>query len=319
MTGARRIFFSTDVHGSEIVWRKWLSIPKLYKVDIMILSGDLTGKAIVPIVKQKDGTYSCKLFGEKKIIRDEGTLREVEEAAKNSGHYPVTLTPEEVKELRGDPKKLNTLFLKVIKERMEGWLELLEEKLPSNVEAVVMPGNDDEFVIDPVIKQHERVIYPLERCIPIFSEFEMISLDYTNPTPWNTPRECSEKDLEKRLRKISNLVTTGWKKVICNFHCPPYGANIDLAPKLDKQLRPVSSFISPTIREHVGSKAIYRFIEGKQPLLGLHGHIHESSGFDYIKSTQVFNPGSEYSEGVLSGFIFEFTEEGIKKWWKVSG
>jgi len=315
----QKLFFSADVHGSEIVWRKWLSVSKMYDVDMVILSGDLTGKAIMPIVERKGGIYTCKLFGERKILRSEEEVLEIETIAKNAGYYPVRLTPEELEELKKNPVKLDRLFVEVIEERMREWLRLLEEKLPPNVEAVVMPGNDDSFSIDPIIKEYDRVIYPLGKSVEVFSKFEMISLDYTNPTPWNTPRECSEKELESKLKELTKLISVDWNKVICNFHCPPYNTNIDLAPKLDKNLKPVTSLLGPTVTEHVGSKAVRKFIQEFQPLIGLHGHIHEASGFDRIGNTLVLNPGSEYSSGVLNGFIIEFSEEGIKKWWKVSG
>lgn len=314
-----KVFFATDVHGSEVVWRKWLSVAKLYEVDVLILAGDLTGKAIVPIVRREDGTYICKLLDKKLIANSEKELEHIEEMAKRVGYYTCVLTPDELEDLRNNPEKLNALFKKVVIERMESWLNMLVEKVPPSVKAIVMPGNDDIFDIDPVIKKFEQVIYPLNKCVPIFFDYEMISLDYTNPTPWQTPREHNEEKMWKKLEELADLITVDWKKVICNFHCPPHNTHIDLAPKLDRDLKVVSSIISPSIQEHVGSKAIYRFMKEYQPLLGLHGHIHESSGYDYIGSTIVFNPGSEYSEGILRGFIFEFTKEKLEKWWRVSG
>lgn len=316
-----RLFFAADAHGSNIVWRKWLSVPKMYDIHIMLLAGDLTGKAILPIVKQEDGSYSCKLFGEKKILKDENSLEKIKTIAGDSGYYPVVLTSSEVEELREDPQKLSSLFGTVIKKRMEEWLVLLENTISPDIEVVVMPGNDDDFIIDEIIKNHERVIYPLNKAVEFnnLPGYKMISLDYVNPTPWNTFRECSEKDLKKKLNKLADIIDAEWKRVICNFHPPPYDTNIDLAPKLSKDLKPVSSFISPVIKEHVGSKAVRNFIEDKQPFLGLHGHIHEARGYDYIGNTIVFNPGSEYSQGILSGLILEIQDFRIKKWWWVSG
>ena len=42
-----RLFFATDIHGSEICWKKFINAGKWYEVDTLILGGDMTGKAIV--------------------------------------------------------------------------------------------------------------------------------------------------------------------------------------------------------------------------------------------------------------------------------
>ncbi len=69
----------------------------------------------------------------------------------------------------------------------------------------------------------------------------------------------------------------------------------------------------------VGSKAIRVAIEKYQPLLGLHGHIHESKASQYLGRTLLLNPGSEYTEGILRGFFIEYDSEGIKNYWKIEG
>jgi hypothetical protein len=52
---ALRIYFATDVHGSEVCFRKFLAAAKVYEADVIILGGDFAGKAIVPVLTQ-DGT-----------------------------------------------------------------------------------------------------------------------------------------------------------------------------------------------------------------------------------------------------------------------
>ena len=71
--------------------------------------------------------------------------------------------------------------------------------------------------------------------------------------------------------------------------------------------------------EHVGSKAVREVIEEYQPMIGLHGHIHESYAKDKIGNTPVVNPGSEYGEGILRGFIIDFRDEGVENYYKVEG
>lgn len=318
MSETVRVYFATDVHGSERVWRKWLAVPKHYKANILILAGDLTGKSIVPLIEQKDGTYACKIFGRRIVAHDNHEIEKIKEDIRFSGYYPIVCTPKEVEELKSKPKKLDELFEKVMVDNIIRWLRMVEEHVPKDVKVIVMPGNDDIFAIDEPIKKCERVIYPLGKAVPLCFDYEMISMDWTNPTPWNSPRECSEKELWKKLEKLVDFITVDWSRVICNFHCPPYMTLLDLAPKLDKDLKPVYVLGRP-VREHVGSKSVREFEKKYQPLLGLHGHIHESYASDRVGSTLVVNPGSEYTEGILRGFILDFTKDKIERWWKVEG
>jgi Icc-related predicted phosphoesterase len=315
-----RVYFATDVHGSEVVWRKWCNVQQIHKANILILAGDLTGKALVPIVKKSDGTYICNVFGRTWTMKNESEINEMVKRISGVGYYWKIMTIEEVNELKQNPKKVDNLMKELMVERLKSWLNLLLEKVDAkNTKIVVMPGNDDEKVIDPIIKSYEDrgVIYPLDKVVNLCFDFEMISLDYVNPTPWKTPRECSEEELEKRVKALFNKVKNP-RKTICNFHCPPHGTHLDLAPKLDKQLRRVLEAGRPVFI-HVGSTAIRKAIEEYQPLIGLHGHIHESFASDKLHKTPVLNPGSEYTEGVLRGFIIDFSQQGVEKFWKVEG
>ena len=312
-----RVFFATDVHGSEHVWGKWLGMPRHQNVDILILSGDLTGKVIAPVVCRGD-THTCKVFGQTWKASNNSELEELKQKILFSGYYPFVTTPEEVEELKSDRKKVDKLFTKIMTDNIARWMRLIEEKVPENVQAIVMPGNDDEFAIDKPINECERVINPLGKALPFVFDYEMISLDYVNPTPWDSPRECSEKELWKKLDKIAKTVTVDWDKVICNFHGPPFGTKLDIAPELDENLK-VKVDATGQRMENVGSKSIFRFIKEYQPFLGLHGHIHESPGFENIGKTLCFNPGSEYGEGILKGAIFIFTKKGLDTWYPISG
>ena len=320
-----RLFFSADVHGSELVWRKWLNASVQYKANILLFCGDLTGKQVIPLIKKKDNLWIAHLIGKNWELTNETEKKEMEKRIREMGYYPVEMSEDEVKEYQNEPKKIEELFKEVMTSRIREWLEMVIEKLPKDVEIVVMPGNDDELYIDDVIKEYDRqydnIIYPLGRAISFDSlpGYQMISMEYVNPTPWNTPREDSEKGLWKRLMKLVDQVTVEWGHIILNTHAPPYNTRLDLAPKLDKNLKPVTAMGSP-VMIHVGSKSIRKFIEKYQPLIGLHGHIHESYASDKIKNTTVINPGSEYMSGILRGFIIDITpEKGLERWWKVEG
>jgi len=310
-----RIFFTADIHNSELVFRKILSIPNIYKPNIIIISGDLTGKAIVPIINEGNERFIAIFSGEKYEAKNLTELEGIKQKLLNKGIYPYVCSKEEVEELKNDPKKLDNLFIKLIVDRIRYWVNMLEEKIPEDIKVIMMPGNDDIFDIDNVIMSSKKVIYPLNKVIEIDYDYSILSLDHVNPTPWNTPREADEGKLQEMIEKNLNKVKDT-HKLICNFHCPPYNTKIDLAPKLDKKLRPVYK-LGEIEMQHVGSKSIRKFMEKYSPILGLHGHIHESEGYDKIGKTLVLNSGSQYSAGILKGLIIDVRKEGIVRWFKI--
>lgn len=314
-----RMFFSTDAHGSTAIWKKWVRVPEFHKADMLLLCGDLTGKALIPLVKQSDGTYKTHYFGRGWQLKSEEEVVEMEARLADCGVYPFRTTPEEITEMQSDPKLVDKMMNDSMAKRIDEWLAFLVSKVDTKkVQVMAMPGNDDEFLIDKVIKSYKDrgVIWCLDGVVEI-GGFETISMEYVNPTPWNTPREANEKDLKKKIDDLVKKLKNP-SKAIFNFHCPPYNTRLDLAPKLDKTLRPVTA-AGEVEMIHVGSKAIREAEEQYQPMMGLHGHIHESYASDKLGNTSVVNPGSEYGEGILRGYIIEFTKEGVDRFWKVEG
>ncbi len=301
------------------MWRKWIRAAEEYRADVLILAGDLTGKVLVPIVKRADGTFTSRYFGRRWVMNAESEVREFEERLEGAGAYYVRVDEGELEELKGSPDLVNKLINEKMVERLRLWLQFLVKRVDvKKTMTVVMPGNDDERSIDGVIMEFEDygVIYPLDKVIEI-EKHEVISSPYVNPTPWSTPREMDERDLEKYLEKLVSKLRDP-RTSILNSHCPPHGTHLDLAPKLDKNLRPVFVGGMPEY-VHVGSKAVRKIIERHKFLAGLHGHIHESGGMDRLGNTVVLNPGSEYSEGVLKGFIIELSEGKLVNYWRVEG
>ncbi len=101
------------------------------------------------------------------------------------------------------------------------------------------------------------------------------------------------------MAKVKNLETA----VFC-IHVPPYDTFIDQAPMLEDDLR-IAVKGGHTHMIPVGSTAVRNIIEKYQPLVALHGHIHESPGRVKLGRTECLNPGSEYAEGILKGFLVE--------------
>lgn len=314
-----KLFFSVDVHGANSVWRKWLKVPEMHDVDALLFCGDLTGKSLVPIIKQKNDKHKAFYFGKNWTLKTAKEVDDMEKRIQDAGAYTMRTEPDEIKELQQNPQKVENLMLDMIRNRLDNWMQQLLDKIDvKKIDAIVMPGNDDDYLADDVIKsyQNEGIQWCLDSVVNVLG-IPMISLDYVNPTPWDTPREDKEKGMKKRIKKLVKKLDDPTRSIF-NFHAPPYGTMLDLAPELDANKKPVTvagqvNFV------HVGSKAVYNAIEKYQPLIGLHGHIHESYGNDTIGETPVVNPGSEYGEGILRGYIIEIEEHTIKNFWKVEG
>jgi len=313
MSNEIRIFFVTDIHGSNLCYRKYLNALKVYNVDVGILLGDLTGKVLVPLVEKAGGGWETTLMGTHTDINTQEELEKLKKTIELMGYYWVHQTPEEYQEYKGDPKKVDTLFKQLMLTRLKEWIALADERLAGTSYKVYMaPGNDDHFEVDEVIEDSVAIVNCNEKNVPV-GDHEMITFCWANPTPWNTPREKDDEDLEPMLEKLCALVKDP-SNAIFNFHAPPWGYSLDLAPELDENLVQAAD-----TKIHVGSKAVAKMINKYQPLIGLHGHIHESRGAQKAKRTLLINPGSEYSEGILKGVIVVLEKNKVKDYVFTSG
>jgi Icc-related predicted phosphoesterase len=311
-----KIFFASDLHGSERCWRKFLNSGRHFKANVIIMGGDITGKLIVPIVEQAGGVFSCK-FQQAKVVHAGRELEELEGSIKNMGYYPVKMSPEELRSL-ADPKLRDELFKEVMLTDLRRWLDIAEEKLKgTGIRCFISPGNDDIWEVDEILKSQSIVEVPDGHRIVIDDEHEMIGVGWSTPTPWHTERECTE---EAYAKKIDRLVTQveHMETAIFDFHCPPYGTGLDNAPALSDDLKAKTILGQPDMQP-VGSHAVRDAIQEYQPLLGLHGHIHESKGLVRLGRTLCVNPGSEYTEGVLCGSLLGLNGTKVEQYQLITG
>ena len=309
-----RIFFTSDVHGSEVCFMKFLNSAKFYQADVLILGGDITGKMIVPIVHQPDGTAVADFLGTQQVMKTPTEVQALEKNIRNSGYYPYSSTPEEVEKLQADKQLVNELFSKVMAQGVKRWVGIAEERLKgSKAKCFISPGNDDRFDVDAPLRESSVIIYPEEKVVSIDDNHEMISSGWANITPWNSPREVPEEELIKKFGPMVDKVQH-MENAIFNLHVPPYNTPLDLAPELDATLKPVVKGGGGISMIHVGSTTVRQMIEQHKPLLGLHGHIHESRGFVKIGRTLCINPGSEYGEGILRGAVINLDQKGVKSY-----
>jgi len=307
-----RIFFVTDIHGSNLCYRKFLNALKAYNVDVGILLGDLTGKVLVPLVEKAGGGWETTLMGHDTVVNTPEELAELKKTIEMMGYYWVHLAPDEFRQHKDDPGRVDRLFKELMLQRLKEWMVLADERLAGTAYKVYMaPGNDDHFEVDQVIEDSSAIVNCNNNVM--VGDHEMITFAWTNPTPWDTPREKPDEELEPMLEDLVAKVKNK-SNAIFNFHAPPYGYALDLAPELTKDLVQAADR-----KVHVGSLAVARMIEKYQPLLGLHGHIHESRGAQKIKRTLIVNPGSEYSEGILKGVVIVLERGKVKDYVFTSG
>ena len=289
------LYYASDIHGSDLLWRKFLGATKFYGADAAIMGGDLLGKAVVPIEDRGDGTYKLTFLGAERVIGGE-ELVEVEGSIRFNGFYPWVASADAIAVQRADQE---ALFHVVAREELKHWMELADERADGD-RPYVIAGNDDPWYVDELLAAAHGIVFCDDRVVRV-GPHEMISLSYANPTPWASPRELDEDALYARLRALADRLESPVTSIF-NLHVPPYDSGLDRAPKLKPDLTPVYSGGRP-VPIPVGSTAVRRLIEEVQPLLALHGHIHESRGETRIGRTLALNSGSEYNTGRLHGVV----------------
>ena len=309
-----RIFFATDLHGSELCWRKFLNAAKFYEAEVLICGGDMTGKAMIPIIEE-NGRFTVTMADQQQVLGPD-QLGEVENQIRRKGYYPLRVTPERLHEIDKDAEYRSATFREVMLDGVRRWMGMAADKLgDSNVRIFVCPGNDDEMEVDDVIRESKKVELGEGRLVEI-DGYSMISTGWSNHTPWNTHREETEEKLAERIDAMAKQVTDP-THAIFNLHCPPYQSGLDEAPAIDKDLKLLHG--GRALRP-VGSTAVRQAIDKYQPLLSLHGHIHESKGAVKLGKTLSINPGSSYEEGILMAAIITLdAKKGVKSYQLVNG
>lgn len=315
-----RCYLCSDLHAANRTYRKLLNAIHLnvYQADIVLIAGDLTGKAIVPLVAQSNGNWTTNFLGESYSAATETERGQLEAMISDIGYYPYVTTQDEVDDLIAHPQKMQELFQRQMAQRIAEWVELAETRIgKSKVRFYMMPGNDDDTGMDDIISQSSYVINPLGKIIALDDDHELLSFDHANPTPWQTPREWSEDEYYRRVMEQASSMKHVEASVFM-IHVPPYDSGLDIAPELDEHLRPKAT-MGDMLRIPVGSTGVRRAIQELQPLVSVHGHVHESGGQSKIGRTTCFNAGSEANQGILRGYIIDLDKKKLLRSFRVQG
>lgn len=314
-----RLFFCADIHGSERCFRKWINAAEKLRCQALVFGGDLAGKILQPVVDLGADRYETDLFGTPIQVEGATELEALRERIRTAGRYELVVTPQEKRALDESPALVHERFVEAARASATRWLELADERLRrTGIPAFMMLGNDDFPEIGDVFDQSEMVTNPEDRVVELPGGIEMISLGYSNPTPWNSPRELPEETLGPRLEAMASRLADPSASVF-NFHVPPLGTHLDQAALLDQTLTPITTAGHVQVGS-VGSSAVRSLIEHYQPMLSLHGHIHESPGMSKVGRTMAINPGSDYADGVLRGALVTIDRnKGVRGWQLIQG
>ena len=314
-----RLYIVSDFHASEPAWKKMLNATRMgiYGADAVLYAGDLTGKAIVPIVSNESG-YTTTLLGVNRVARDEKELMDLERDITAIGYYPHLMSKTEVTEIGEDREKLTALFNKLIHEQVAHWMQLAADRLSdSKIPLYLIPGNDDPWEIDPALNASEYAINVDGKVVDMPGGLQVLGLGKSSPTPWNTPREVSEDDFRHEIYGLSDQVKDP-RRTVFLIHCPPYNTGLDTAPMLDKNFNLTTS-AGDVLRGPVGSVGVRQAIDTVKPVLSIHGHIHESGGERRVGATHCINPGSEAAYGIVRGYLVDMSSSGVERSFRVEG
>jgi len=318
-----RLFFATDLHGSERTFRKFLNAGKFYDAQVLVMGGDIIGKIAVPIIQEAPGRYRATLQGTTESIDSEEALKGLFDRLGMLGFYSKIMTEEEYRVLSTDQAKVDALFHSLARQRLESWIELSETRLGgTGIKCYVTGGNDDyPDVLDVMKTSGAKTFIDCEGVVvPIDDQHTMISVGNSTLTPWKTPREVTDEELGRIIDGMIAQVTD-MQRCIFNFHDPPKDSSLDTCPELDWNTDPPAPIVKAgqLVMHGAGSQSVRKAIETHQPLLGLHGHIHESAGAARIGRTLCINPGSEYGEGRLRGVLINLSDGNVDGYQMTSG
>ncbi len=157
-----RLFFATDIHGSEQCFRKWLNAARVYEVDALILGGDITGKALVPLVKS-NGSWTGELFGQQVRATDGDELSALQHRIRMGGSYDLLLSAEEKRDLDEHPEAVDDVFHRAVRDSIERWVALADERLEAaGVPGFIILGNDDFPEVADALRKGTHLRYAEE-------------------------------------------------------------------------------------------------------------------------------------------------------------
>src|SRR5512134_525939 len=126
---ATRLFFATDLHGSERTYRKFINAGKFYDVNVLVMGGDIQGKLLIPIIKEPNRHYRATLQGRVEHLSTEEELTALQGRLDILGFYHRIMEEDEFRALSADPQAVDALFHELARQKLVRWVDLAEERL----------------------------------------------------------------------------------------------------------------------------------------------------------------------------------------------
>jgi hypothetical protein len=311
------LLYSSDLHGSEIVFKKTIDAAIFHKVDYVIIGGDISGKTLTPIVEQADCQYRSYFMGKMMLLSSKSELDDFIDNISNSGSYPLLFSEKSYREFQNKSDLRDKVFIMEMENRLRTWISFAKEKLAKNkIGLIIMCGNDDNWKLDEEISKSDYALNPDINTLILSNKIEVVGESGSNISPFKCPRDMEERVLNDRIRNKLKSVKN-MESAIFVFHAPPFDSSLDNAIELDKDLKPVMIGGQVVIKP-VGSKSVRKIIEEYQPLISLHGHIHESPGVIKIGNTMCMNAGSEYSNGIMRALVIAIEKRKLKDYFPIT-
>lgn len=301
-----KIFYAADIHAAETTFRKFTNAGPFYKADLVIYGGDFCGKMVVPIINKGNNRYEATYYGSTVVLKGDSEIPDLKKTLRDAGFYFTDLTEAELNKITKEDVERITKEEQM--KRLSEWVELMDHRFAKNkIPCIVTPGNDDPLYIDEALEKLSYVKNGDGKVIEV-NGFEVLSLSYAHPTIFKFPRDISEEELAAKIDALAAQVKD-MKKCIFNLHIPPYDTDLDQDTLYDEDLNPILDG-DALASGATGSKAVRAAIEKYQPMLSLHGHVHNSRGVTVIGKTVCINPGSEYDQALLKGALIEVSAGG---------
>ena len=142
---------------SMTAWRKFLNAGAFHHADVLVMGGEMTGRAMVPLVADGRG-WRVTFEEQPHRLSGEAEMAAMETHIADRGHYPVRLSQDEVEAFANDAVLVDRRFTAEIRHRLERWMAMADERLAgSAIRCLVAPAADGHFDVGPLVTATTRV------------------------------------------------------------------------------------------------------------------------------------------------------------------
>ena len=315
-----RLWFVTDLRGASRSFRKVLNVAlrrTRKKPDIIVISGNLTGRDVALISTTSDGLNSLVFRGETQTFQSHelpSRLRDIEDL----GGYAVSAATATQPTADDVTAQLDHLRL----QRLREWVSLAERTLArtrGTARFIVTPGPDDPPGSEAILKSSSVLEYSDDTVVALDSHLTMLCMGTLS---WEMGRVlpapparlyASGREFRNAVRELMSSVPNP-RQCIFNVHVPPYRTALDQCIKRDAQGLPVQGAFGLEF-VNVGSPDVADCLREHRPLVSLHGFADEPYCHERVADTLAFNPGSEAFEGIVRGVWLAFKDGSLTKEW----